>query len=396
MGLLPDEARRIAAGACRFWNARALRHGAFEEYYPWEQGYPPLAFSTLAIAKLAAAGAVPAGELPGLKIAAEQLVSRFEGQAANQQVAGLAAAAWVRKATGLVSADDLARLKRDTLALQTEEGWFLEYGGPDLGYLAVTMDCLWDLFDATGDEDYIRSAAKAMRFIQPFTALPSAGAGMHNARNTDYIVPFGIARFLAKGGEDARIASSILHRVWGGIASPAHFAHAIDDRYWCHYIGHSLIRALPLMKNLADVESVPENRFFPQSGHLLTRAGDMTLAISTRKGGILQAWQGNAQMADFGWRVRQGGQEFITHWWGDGWSGRAIAWRGPHHRVRAGAQGDARHAVDAYGAAHHQPDRRPADHREAERADDLQARRGAGLFAADPLERVAHRGGGQT
>ncbi|HEY8240760.1 MAG TPA: hypothetical protein VIH35_04900, partial [Kiritimatiellia bacterium] len=93
-----DALRGLAAASARFWNARAIRHGAFEEYYPWEQGYPPLAFSTLAAMKLAALGAVERNEVqPGAEIAARQLQSRFEAQAANQQVAGLAALAWVRK-----------------------------------------------------------------------------------------------------------------------------------------------------------------------------------------------------------------------------------------------------------------------------------------------------------
>ncbi len=324
IGLLPGEARQIAAGSCRFWNARAIRKGAFEEYYPWEQGYPPLAFSALAIAKLVHAGAVSADAvMPGLKVAARQLVRRFEAQAANQQVAGLAAAAWVAKvAPDLVPGDDLQRLKRDTLALQTDEGWFVEYGGPDLGYLAVTMDCLWDLYDATGDEDYITSASRAMRFIQPFTQLPSRGAGMHNARNTDYIVPYGIARFLAHGGQDAQIASSILQRAWGTLASPDHFAHAIDDRYWCHYIGHSLIRSIPLLKQMAQATVQVKHGYFSRSGHLLAGAGQTELAISTKKGGIFQAWHEGRTLADFGWRVMHDGREYVTHWWGDGWSAR--------------------------------------------------------------------------
>ena len=33
--------KKLAAAACRFWNGRATRRGAFEEYYPWEQGFPP-------------------------------------------------------------------------------------------------------------------------------------------------------------------------------------------------------------------------------------------------------------------------------------------------------------------------------------------------------------------
>ena len=88
----------LAAGSARFWNARAQRHYAFEEYYPWEEGYPPLAFATLAMAKLAHADVLTEEEIrPGLLRAMGQLRARFEDKAANQQVAGLAALAWADK-----------------------------------------------------------------------------------------------------------------------------------------------------------------------------------------------------------------------------------------------------------------------------------------------------------
>ena len=96
----PAFAASLAAGSCRFWNARAVRHGAFEEYYPWEQGYPPLAFSTLAVAKLVAEGFIPEKEVhAGLAIAAKQLATRFEPKAANQQIAGLAGEGWMGPAS---------------------------------------------------------------------------------------------------------------------------------------------------------------------------------------------------------------------------------------------------------------------------------------------------------
>ena len=75
----------LAAASCRFWNLRACQHGAFEEYYPWENGYPPLAFSTLTVARLVYDGAVKINEVEsGLRIAAKQLLSRFEDEAVNQ------------------------------------------------------------------------------------------------------------------------------------------------------------------------------------------------------------------------------------------------------------------------------------------------------------------------
>jgi hypothetical protein len=75
----------LAAQTCRFWNGRARRYGAFEEYYPWEQGYPPLAFSTLAVAKLCHLGVVALADVePGLSVAARQLTTRFESQSAGR------------------------------------------------------------------------------------------------------------------------------------------------------------------------------------------------------------------------------------------------------------------------------------------------------------------------
>jgi len=49
----------IVEGSCLFWNKRATKFRAFEEYYPWEEGYPPLAFSTLSVVRMAAESVVP-------------------------------------------------------------------------------------------------------------------------------------------------------------------------------------------------------------------------------------------------------------------------------------------------------------------------------------------------
>ena len=40
-----------------------------------------------------------------------------------------------------------------TLNHQSVDGWFMEYDGPDLGYLSVSLDGLWDLYDVTKNEN---------------------------------------------------------------------------------------------------------------------------------------------------------------------------------------------------------------------------------------------------
>lgn len=323
LGRNPEELTKLAAASALFWNVRARKHYAFEEYYPWEQGYPPLAFSTLAMAKLAADGVVAVEAIrPGLRVAARQLRTRLEEKAGNQQVAGLAALAW----TDRVLPDEadpaaFARQKALTLVLQHEEGWYWEYDGPDLGYLAVTIDCLWDLYDATGDEDFRGSIRRALAFTARFPAAAPNGAGLHNSRNTDYLVPYGIVRSALQGDEaERRDASAVAAWAFAKADQPDHYFAAVDDRYICHYIGHSILRALRLLDGHA-VEAAPAPQaaeLIPGSGHYL----EPDLIVSCRKGGILTLSDAGGEANDFGWIIERGATQFVTHWWSDAWSFR--------------------------------------------------------------------------
>lgn len=318
--------QNLAAATCRFWNQRACKHGAFEEYYPFEQGYPPAAFSTLAIAKMTHAGVVTVDEvLSGLRVAAKQLQNRFESEAVNQQIAGLAAMAVMRKcASDLINGDKFHAILDKVLSLQTSEGWFPEYHGPDLGYLAVSIDCLWDVYDFTHDTRVLDAIGKAVQFINWFVLGPIGGAGMHNSRNTDYITPFGLVRYAIECN-DADTATAVW-RLFNNSTSSFHPFSAIDDRYWCHYIGHSVMRAALILENkdlpAPAISNSRQADCFPKSGHKLikTSAGEAAL-VSTKKGGIVSAaWNEIARTCDFGWIVQDKGKVLVTHWWSADWS----------------------------------------------------------------------------
>lgn len=332
--------QRLAGAAARFWNQRARLRGAFEEYYPWEQGYPPLAFSTLAVMKLTAAGALKPEEVrDGARLACQQLQTRFEAHAANQQVAGLAALCWCRRVfPELVQEAALNSLIVRTLSLQNAEGWYEEYGGPDLGYLSVTIDCLWDLFDATGDHRFLDSIQRAVEWIALFvSALSGRSIGMHNARNTDYVVPYGLFRAALEHRAAAPAAVAACAALYGEATKPTHFLHATDDRYICHYIGQSLMRSVVLLERAGSAAALsavpcptpqPPGELLTQSGHFLRCAepGE-ALLVTLRKGGLMTWRIGERVMTDFGWIVEMGGRQFITHWWSDEWA---------HHRDKSG------------------------------------------------------------
>ncbi|MGE3831988.1 MAG: hypothetical protein AB7F76_13415 [Parvibaculaceae bacterium] len=342
-----DGLRRLAASSVRFWTDRARRWGAFEEYYPYEQGFPPLAFSTLAAIKLVAAGAISPGEVSrGMQIAARQLTTQFESEATNQQVAALAALAWMRRVyPGLVTAEELEQATQSTLASQTDEGWYREYGGPDLGYLSVALDCLWDAYDASGDERFLRSAIAALRFIDTMTgAFGGAPNGMLFARNTDYILPYGIARFCRYRGDVGDLAARLARVLYAKTHRPEHFLHAIDDRYVCHYSGHSLLRAINELTNqqsrsadlgAANVPASPgwsgSELHLAQSGHFFRIPdGAPSIAIALKKGGVIAMRAADGSPAsDFGWYLPVRGGRAVSHWWSDHWQAERLenGWR---------------------------------------------------------------------
>ena len=318
-----EKLNEYSAASVGFWAHRAGRKGAFEEYYPRENGYPPLAFSTLAVAKIILTQNISVTRYEvALKKAARKLQQRFEAKAANQQIAGLAALAVLNKINPeLVDSRTFGRLSEQTLALQSDEGWFTEYDGPDLGYLSVSLDCLWDLFDYTEDQRFADSAVRAFRFLAKLIVHNRGPVGMHNSRNTDYIVPYGICRFLNSGNhEDSILASQVMDILYSDTDNPDHFFQAVDDRYWSHYIGHSVVRAQLILDGMhrnTEVTTLKDSPdlFWNGCGYAMASQNNHRMMISCLKGGIITIRNQKNYFNDFGWIIFDGKKQFVTHWW---------------------------------------------------------------------------------
>jgi len=83
-------------GAMHFWAGQQLRSGAFNEYYPYEEGYPPTAFSLNAVTLVFRNRGFPTPEGPiraAIQRACNWLLEHPEREALNQEAAGLAALA---------------------------------------------------------------------------------------------------------------------------------------------------------------------------------------------------------------------------------------------------------------------------------------------------------------
>lgn len=144
---------------------------------------------------------------------------------------------------------------------------------------------------------------------------------MHNARNTDYIVPYGISRFLtAENPEDALLARQVMEALYADTEGPGHFFQAVDDRYWSHYIGHSVVRAQLQLDRAGLKDPVAPARpsadvLFPECGTALQTVDGHRIMVSCLKGCILSIRKEDKYLNDFGWIIFDGKKQFVTHWW---------------------------------------------------------------------------------
>ncbi len=307
------------------------RRGGVDEYYPGERSFPAAAFGLWTAARLSAGWRVEAPPLHAqidwepLARLARGLAARSETAAANQQAAALAG---LSLAAGLdelrAAAGDVGPHAARFFAAQHAEGWFPEYGGPDFGYLTVTLDALADLHDATGDPRALAAADRAIDFLAAMVGADGRLPSTLNSRNTDYVVPYGLARAAARSPR----AAWLVETLFAGAADPGHFLWATDDRYHAHYVYASCVRALPHLERMLAPEpppQAPRPLWLPGCGHLVhhARDGEWTAYVAARKGGVVRIHRrDDPPVRDDGWRIGAEGRGrlfWTTSWWSDAW-----------------------------------------------------------------------------
>jgi hypothetical protein len=301
--------------------------GAVDEYYPHEESYPAAAFSLYGVTRLLwdwkreDPSLLDRIHWRGLRLLATALSARQEFQASNQYAAGVAALALGLDLPelGIQPASVAAHASR-LLELQHDEGWFPEYGGPDFGYLSVTLDALVDYWEAMGDERALGAARRAVDFMARLVGADGQLPWTLNSRNTDYFVPYGLVRL---GARDPA-AAWLLETLYSGLTDPRHFLWATDDRYHLHYVFASVVRGLPYLGAVGTSDPpAPESQvYFPGCGHWAVWSQDRrrTLYVGAHKGGLIRLHSRDAEAAvDYGWRVRQGSTVWTNNWWSDQW-----------------------------------------------------------------------------
>lgn len=304
-------------GSLNHWCNSQLKNGSFNEYYPHEEGYPPTAFSLYATSLLILEKKYKNAKiLKYIEKSAQWILNNPELKASNQEAIGLCAVYLSSLITNVTIDQEKLRIRLNNFFLsQSDEGWFPEYNGPDIGYLSVTIDALWDYYKYSKDERALKAMKSACDFIELFLTDNGNIPVMINSRNTDYIVPYGIFNLAYYDNK----YHSLFYKILKKITSPYNFLATTDDRYLCHYVYTSSVRAINALEKLQHIENIVLNEVhsknLDKSGILIYKMNQYKLYVNYKKGGVLYLYDTNDIVyTNHGYRYYQHNKIAVTHW----------------------------------------------------------------------------------
>lgn len=285
------------------------RDGSFEEALPYEQSYCVTALAAYDHLCAAIRLGAPLADVKPLERAIDFLVRRDEthGFISNHLATAIAALRrWDR-----LAGDAAARRKADALlarvlASQSEEGWFVEYGGADPGYQTLCMTHLADAAGTAGDERLWAALEKGAVFLSHFVHPDGSFGGIYGSRATRVYYPAAMESLARRSPLAAGIAARMKRAIGGAATVPL----AAIDQPNLMPVFNNYCQALLAASARADApewQSPAGRRWMPQAGLMIDVGPRHHTVISTRKGGVTYHWRDGALVAaDAGIALREG------------------------------------------------------------------------------------------
>ena len=293
-----------------FWTESQRPNGSFDEWYPHENSTTATAFSTVCAAEcLLREHKLDRQTVQTVVQTAERaaawLIKQPEHQVCNQEAGSILAvydAGLISRRQDLIQA---ARTKLEALLdLQTEEGWWPEYGGADIGYTSVALAYLAMLWQRLPDAGLFKALEKTICFLDRFVHLDGSPGGLYGSRQTEYILPAGPEILAAKSAAAARLSA----RLRSSLAARFDLQpNNLDHRYLLYHGYFFLLAFEAGPKEPLSIGSTADSDYtLPRAGLAYRRFGQAEAVISAKKGGLFKLAWPTGSLTDSGWTIVDG------------------------------------------------------------------------------------------
>ncbi len=305
----------------KFWEDIQEKNGSFNEWYPKENSFVATAFSSYAVSETI----LQLGEnivekerlLSALKKSGNWLLKRNETRAMNQEAGAAISLYNIYLLTNDNEYKESAGEKvKFLINNQTDEGWFWEYGGADIGYLSLAIDYLAKYYQKTQDNNLLKTLEKAIDFVSYFIHPDLTSGGDYGSRNTEYLIPHGF-EFLSKELPNAALISAHIRKALENKVTISPIS--LDDRYLC-YISYTYLQAYLDSQDLS-LGSLPAYkkkfiRNFQTAGLWIYSDDNLYLITNYKKGGVSRIFfkKSNNALYDSGLVLISDGKKFTSNW----------------------------------------------------------------------------------
>ncbi len=290
----------LAEGTMLFWVKIQRGDGSFDEWYPYEHSFVATAFTAygvseaLLLLKDEVSKETFSRVLGALERAAHWLSYHDDLVVSNHQAGAVPALYNLFLLTGKDEYKKLALRKLEKLiSVQTEEGWFPEYGGADPGYTSLTVDFLAKYYQKSKDEKAKEAINKALDFMVYFLHPDGSFGGEYGSRNTRYLFPHGLEIIAAELPQ----ASYLLQPFY----QPEKYSNivnlnAVDDRFLIFFFLPNYLQAVVEASkrekgpDFATLPAQVKEKIFPQAGLLVQKDPSHHLILSFKKNGVMKVF----------------------------------------------------------------------------------------------------------
>lgn len=190
-----NKVKAWAIGAIDFWSKIQKSDGSVDEVYPFEHSFVSTAFSTFAITEallILNDPHITQRFLQSVQKSGQWLAAHNNMRVANQMAGAAAALYNVYLLTQQSVYQQAAAQKVQKLAtLQHDDGYFIEYGGFDMGYLSIGLSYLVRYFEKSADPQAQPMIQKAINFANTKVFDNGTYDYSETSRHTQYIYPYG-------------------------------------------------------------------------------------------------------------------------------------------------------------------------------------------------------------
>ncbi len=294
--------REWIVGCIEHTLARQKRAGAFEAFAPNDFDPGPTLGICYALSKTAALlgdalDAEPRGRLTDAVRRGAEFGMRYEqshGFASNHW--GLFACAYLGAAT--LTGDARYRTRAQEIiarivSMQSPDGWYNEYGGPDPGYESLGIAYLANYWSGTRDPRVLESLRRASDFFSYCVHPDGSVGGVYGSRHTSLYFPAGFEILAAEIPSAAAVARFMRQRLTrANVVTPAsadaHNLFPLVASYLEASAAESEITSAPALP----CETKNTIRHFADSGISALATTHYYAVINARKGGVCRVFDG--------------------------------------------------------------------------------------------------------